>query len=150
MPRKTVVKQRMCGLACFIVLCFFYQDVLEIQLLWLQDAQAMPSHSKSRVVVSMTSFSERIMVTGMYAISSVIFQMEYYDRFLISIPLRAVRGPEKGEAMCKFFRGCIEIDAMLNSTEADILLFLERQLGQFVALQNRTYENAKYRVTVQF
>ena len=140
----------MCSLACFIVLWFFYGEILEIQLLWLQDAQAMPSHSKSRVVVSMTSFSERIMVTGMYTISSVISQMEYYDRFLISIPLGAVRGPEQGSAWCEYFQDCTETYAKFDTTETGILLFLEKHLGRFVARQHRTYENTKHRITVQF
>lgn len=148
MPRKPVIMQRTCALMCFMLLCVFYQEILEIQLLWLQDAQLVPSHARSRVVVSMTSFSDRIMATGMRAISSIVVQMDYYDSFLISIPVQPRRGPVNGWAMCKRFHDCIQPATYMHN--ASIISFLESHLGTFTKQDNRTYVHTRLRMTVQF
>lgn len=147
---------RIAAVSCTLVVitamsCVFYQDIVEIQLLWLQDALLVP-HSNSRVVVSMTSFSDRIMATGMYAISSIIAQREFYDHFIISIPLHAKRGPESGDALCNYLHDCIPVDTVRKSTieAGGIISFLESKIGRFSVKHNRTYANSKYRITVQF
>jgi hypothetical protein len=127
-----------------------YQEVFQIQHLWLEDALLEPQPG-SRVVVSMTTFSDRIIATGMHAIGSVIAQNKSFDRFIISMPLRPKRKPvESSGEMCAYFHDCIESVATHNSTDVDIISFLQARLGKFEKRQDRVYENLEHLITVQF
>lgn len=136
--------------AVIVVLCVVFALAFRFSgdlfhLLVLEDVGLEP-HERQRVVVSLTSFGERIMVTGMFAINSVIIQP--YDRFIISIPLKARSVPMN--VTCAEFGDCIEVEQQYDTTEGNIVRFLEGNLGVFVACGYHTYENANHSILLQF
>ena len=133
----------LCTLA--VLLVKFSGDVYH--LLTLENV-ALHKHVRPRVVVSLTSFGERIMVTGLSAINSLVSQP--YDRFIISIPLHPRPVPENVD--CAKFGGCIEVYPLIkqNDTESDIVEFLQSHLGPFLKSGYHRYNNANHSILLQF
>lgn len=145
------------ALSLLCILVVYQEEVAELQYLFnLQDVLLSP-HRRPRIVVSMTTFSERIFVTGMHAIRSILKQP--HDRFIITIPIRGTREAAAPSAMCAHFGDCVPLDSAPNSsTISTILAFLEAsRLGNFVLAATRRhpirraiFENARQRMTLQF
>ena len=135
---------------CVVVATGIFTLSNEIQVWYALDDVGLKPHSRDRVVVSMTTFSDRIMVTGMYAIRSVLSQK--YDRFIISIPMHSRKPPVN--TSCAHMHDCIAASPPHNASEADVLSFLGQELGSFTLvasnMQTRTYENAAHAMVVQF
>ena len=126
----------LCTLA--VLLVKFSGDVYH--LLTLENV-ALHKHVRPRVVVSLTSFGERIMVTGLSAINSLVSQP--YDRFIISIPLHPRPPPVSVD--CAKFGGCIEVYPVIviknNDTKSDIVEFLQSHLGPFLKSGYHNYSS---------
>jgi hypothetical protein len=101
-------------------------------------------------VVSMTTFADRIFVTSMHAIRSVMEQK--HDRFIITIPIRGTRGAIAPSVLCAtHFGDCVPVGSSApNSSISNVLAFFEPRLGSFVRAGSAIYENARHRITLQF
>jgi hypothetical protein len=153
------MKQNRClriagALLAFLALCFIYSQGTELQYLFhLRDYELTP-RPRPRIVVSMTSFADRIFVTGMHAIRSILAQRQPYDRFIITIPLQGTRTPIASATMCaRVFGDCITLSP--NASGSSVMAFLKGEgLGSFVLTEtapNATvYENAQHNITLQF
>ena len=184
MRKWSQTKQRLlaAGLTFFTLvylLVLYKEEVSELQYLFtIPSVALLPNLSLPRVVVSMTTFSDRIFVTGMHAIHSVIAQRQPYDRFIITIPVRGTRqgvapGAPSVTTICAYWTDCVPISAnggssSDNASTADsiihrIITFLEAPEqglgeGRFILATTTAspsspraiYENARHRMTLQF
>jgi hypothetical protein len=144
------------------MLVVYQEEAAELQYLFnLPDFALSPHHPRPRIVVSMTTFADRIFVTGMHAIRSILDQRQPHDRFIITIPMRGTREAVATSVMCARFGDCVEIgSSAISSSIGNILAFLEapRQgLGNFVLttssrhpIHRSVYENAHRGMTLQF
>lgn len=168
-------------LGLLLVLLHLREEIADVQYVFtLEDAALSPHYNdpRARVVVSMTTFADRIFITGMHAIRSVLAQRQPHDRFIITIPVRGTRDaapPSATAAICaNHFHDCLPLSvtarpAGLNLTNTTsvvraILAFLEAPEqglgGRFAPAPARpptdgvgrtaVYENARRRMTLQF
>ena len=113
-----------------------------------------PTSHLPRVVVSMTSFSDRILFTGMMAINSILQQP--YDLFIISIP-EASNNEHRGDYSSCLHEGlgdCIQEDTPDQPSTPDVIVsYLSEHLGPFQILghpDNRKWYNVRHTILLQF
>jgi hypothetical protein len=113
-----------------------------------------PTSHLPRVVVSMTSFSDRILFTGMMAINSILPQP--YDLFIISIP-EASNNEHRGDYSSCLHEGlgdCIQEDTPDQPSTPDVIVsYLSEHLGPFQILghpDNRKWYNVRHTILLQF
>jgi len=122
-------------------------------MLSMPDARLPPASRLPRVVVSMTSFSDRILITGMTAINSILPQP--YDTFIISIPAvsnHQHRGDFSG-CLHEGLSDCIQDITDRQSTPDIIVSYLSEHLGPFRILgnpNNNTWYNVGHSILLQF
>ena len=139
------MRRKVAALVCCCALAWYFMN--EIYLLCTLKDVALSPTAPARVVVSMTTFADRIMVTGMYAIHSIIRQD--YDLFIISIPLKG-RAATLDVSCDEGIGDCMAQRPRTGATEQSIILFLEKKLGNFTQTRPHSYTNTKHAILVQF
>jgi hypothetical protein len=130
-------------------------NVSDLYLLFsMPDAQLPPMRHPQRVVVSMTSFLDRILFTGLMAIRSLLPQT--YDQFIISIPEVSSNEHQDDYGSCvhEGLGDCIQEATPDQIATPDVIVrFLSKHLGPFQVMSpsaNHTWYNAQHAILLQF